>query len=165
MHKNTVKTILATAALLAAAHASAQITFYEREGFRGPAFRTDKPIRNFERAGLNHHPASMVVERGRWQVCDDRRFEGRCVILRPGSYASLGQLGLDGQIIVGEAGAQPGRRTTTTSRSPWPRRPMNIASVPRSACSRFPSRRHARSSARRSSAAGSSASRCRSGPS
>ncbi len=98
MKKNAIKTILAVTALTAAAHASAQITFYEREGFRGPAFSPDKQVRNFQRAGFNDQASSVVVDRGRWEVCEDARFEGRCVVLRRGSYDSLRGMGLDNRI-------------------------------------------------------------------
>src|SRR5215212_4093538 len=94
----TLKSIVAVGALLAGAHASAQITFYAREGFRGQAFTTDKQIRNFERAGFNDRASSVVVDRGRWEVCEDARFEGRCVVLKRGSYDSLRGLGLDNRI-------------------------------------------------------------------
>ena len=40
----------------------------------------------------------MVVERGRWEVCEDARFEGRCAVLRRGNYDSLRSLGLNNQI-------------------------------------------------------------------
>jgi uncharacterized protein YcfJ len=40
----------------------------------------------------------VVVDRGRWEVCEDARFRGRCVVLRRGSYASLAGLGLENRI-------------------------------------------------------------------
>jgi uncharacterized protein YcfJ len=98
MKTTHLKPILAAVALLAAAHASAQITFYEREGFRGQTFSTDKPVFNFERQGFNDRASSVVVDRGRWEVCEDARFEGRCVVLRRGSYDSLRGMGLDNRI-------------------------------------------------------------------
>ncbi len=98
MKNSTIKTLLAVTALTAAAHASAQITFYEREGFRGPAFATDKQVRNFSRAGFNDQASSVVVDRGRWEVCEDARFEGRCVVLRRGSYDTLRGMGLNNRI-------------------------------------------------------------------
>jgi hypothetical protein len=85
----TVKTLLGVAALAFATQAAAQITFYEGEGFRGRAFTTGKQVWNFERLGFNDRASSVVVARGRWEVCEDARFEGRCVVLRPGSYDSL----------------------------------------------------------------------------
>ncbi len=40
----------------------------------------------------------MVVRGERWQVYEDRRFRGRCVVLRPGRYSSLAAMGLNDQI-------------------------------------------------------------------
>jgi uncharacterized protein YcfJ len=94
----TLKTIAGVAALGFATHAAAQITFYEGEGFRGRAFTTNKQVWNFERLGFNDRASSVVVDRGRWEVCEDARFEGRCVVLRPGSYESLSGMGLNNRI-------------------------------------------------------------------
>src|SRR6188768_2870043 len=78
-----LRTALAASAVLMATHASAAITFYEGEGFRGRAFTTDKQVHNFARFGFNDRASSVVVDRGRWEVCDDAAFHGRCVVLRP----------------------------------------------------------------------------------
>jgi hypothetical protein len=93
-----IKTLLALSALAMASHASAQITFYEGEGFRGRAFSTSAPVRDFARNGLNDRSSSVVVDRGRWEVCEDARFGGRCAVLRQGSYDSLQKLGLENKI-------------------------------------------------------------------
>jgi len=93
-----LKSVVGAGALLAAAQATAQITFYEREGFDGRSFNTDRPVRNLERQGFDDRASSAVVEAGRWEVCDEPRFEGRCVVLRRGSYDSLGQIGLNNRI-------------------------------------------------------------------
>jgi len=95
MNTNRLKPILAAVALAAAGHASAQITFYEGEGFRGRSFSTDKQVRDFERRDFNDRASSIVVDRGRWEVCEDSRFAGRCVVLRRGSYESLRDAGFD----------------------------------------------------------------------
>lgn len=92
------KTALGATALVFASHAAAQITFYQGDGFRGRAFTTNQPVRNFERYGFNDRASSVVVDRGRWEVCSDARFEGRCVILRRGSYDSLDRMGLGDRI-------------------------------------------------------------------
>jgi len=39
---------------------------------------------NFERYGFDERASSAVVSSERWEVCDDIRFRGRCVVLRPG---------------------------------------------------------------------------------
>ena len=93
-----LKACLGVATAVVAAQAAAQITFYEGEGFRGRSFTTDRQVGNMERQGFNDRAASVVVERGRWQVCEDWRFQGRCVVLRRGSYESLVGLGLENRI-------------------------------------------------------------------
>ena len=94
----TFKSVLALSAIVLATQAMAQVTFYEGEGFRGRAFTTDKQIGNFERLGFNDRASSVVVGRGRWEVCEDARFSGRCVVLRRGSYDSLRGMGLENRI-------------------------------------------------------------------
>lgn len=91
------KIALAVATLAMAGQAAAAITFYENENYQGRSFTTELPVNNFERTGFNERASSVVV-RGhrseRWEVCEDRRFRGRCVVLRPGEYSSLGAIGL-----------------------------------------------------------------------
>ena len=89
---------LAFCALLFAAQAAAQVTLYEREGFRGRVFRTAKPVANLQRYGFNDRASSVIVERGRWEVCEDAGFGGRCIVLRKGSYESLAAMGLGERI-------------------------------------------------------------------
>ncbi len=96
--KPIIKTLVGAAALACVAHASAQVTFYEGENFHGRTFATAKPVGNFERIGFNDRASSVIVERGRWEVCEDARFEGRCVVLRRGSYDSLRAMGMDNRI-------------------------------------------------------------------
>ena len=96
-----LKHALVAATLGISAQAMAQVTFYEREGFQGRSFTADRQVRNFERSGFNDRASSVVVraERGeRWEVCEDVRFSGRCVVLRPGNYPSLAAMGLNNQV-------------------------------------------------------------------
>jgi uncharacterized protein YcfJ len=96
--RTTVKTLLSVMALGAATQAAAQVTFYQDEGFRGPAYSVNKTVGNFDRTGFNDRARSAVVERGRWQVCEDAGFQGRCVVLQPGNYASLSGVGMNNRI-------------------------------------------------------------------
>jgi hypothetical protein len=89
-----IKAAIGAAALVAAAQASAQIVFYEHDGFRGRSFSTAGPVDNLERFRFNNRAASIVVDHGRWEVCEGRHFEGRCVVLRPGRYDTLEPMGL-----------------------------------------------------------------------
>ncbi len=93
-----LKSALGVSALILGAQAMAQVTFYEDEGFRGRAFTTDRPVGNFVRNGFNDRASSVVVDHGRWEVCEDARFEGRCVVLHRGSYDSLRGLGMENRI-------------------------------------------------------------------
>jgi len=81
------------ASIVLATQAAAQVTFYEREGFAGRSFTTNELVRNFERYGFNDRASSLVVSRNPWEVCEDIRFTGRCVVLRPGRYPSLAAMG------------------------------------------------------------------------
>lgn len=98
------KTALATAALataatlLVATQAIAQVTFYENDNFQGRSFTTERRINNFERWGFNDRASSVVVINNRWEVCEDIRFGGRCVILRPGRYPSLSAMGVNDRV-------------------------------------------------------------------
>lgn len=93
-----LKSTLALATLAVAAQASAQVTFYEREGFDGRTFTTERRVGNFERYGFNDRASSVVVLSERWEVCADTRFEGRCVVLRPGRYPSLAAMGMNDRV-------------------------------------------------------------------
>lgn len=109
MKKTVFKNTLALAALAIAAQASAQVTFYEREGFQGESFTTRRQVPDFGRFGFNDRASSVVVggEGGeRWQVCEDARFNGRCVVLRPGQYPTLQAMGLNNRISSVQAVAR-----------------------------------------------------------
>jgi uncharacterized protein YcfJ len=78
-----------------------QIVFYEQEGFQGRTFTADAAVTNFRRSGFNDRASSVVVRGNRWdrwEVCEDRRFQGRCVVLRPGQYPSLAAMGLNDRV-------------------------------------------------------------------
>ena len=108
--KKSLQAVFAAAALAAAGHAAAQMTMYEHEGFRGRAITANGPIANLDRTGMNDRVSSIVVERGRWLVCEDEHFRGRCVILRRGNYPSTREFGMDREISsVGPADRGPGR--------------------------------------------------------
>ena len=101
---NTVlRTALAVAGLAIAGQAAASVTFYEREGFAGRSFVTQKQVGNFERYGFNDRASSVAVTGERWEVCDDVRFGGRCAVLRPGNYPSLAAMGLNDRVSSARA--------------------------------------------------------------
>ena len=98
MRHHKLKTLAGIAGLCIAAQAAAQVTLYERDDFRGRAVTIDHSIRNLSREGFNDRASSLVVQRGRWQLCDDAGFNGKCTVVGPGEYRSLWDMGLDNQI-------------------------------------------------------------------
>jgi len=94
----TLQLALGAAGLAAAATAAGQVTLYEGPAFRGQSFTADRPVWNLERQGFNDRASSAVVDNGQWQVCEDARFNGRCVVLQPGQYESLRDMGLNNSI-------------------------------------------------------------------
>lgn len=98
MHTVIRKSALAATVALLATQAHADITFYELPNFGGRAFTTAEALRNFERIEFNDRTSSVVVTGRPWEVCEDRGFGGRCLVLRAGSYASLRDTGLENRI-------------------------------------------------------------------
>ena len=86
------------AALALAAPAFAQITFYEHEGFRGRVTTTRGALDSFAGWSFNDRASSVVVDKGRWEVCEGVGFSGRCAVLSPGAYGRLGAMGLNDRL-------------------------------------------------------------------
>ena len=98
MNYSILKSALAAAGLAIATQAGAQVTFYENQGFSGRTFTTQKQIVNLQRFGFNDRASSVLVSSGRWEVCEDVRFRGSCVVLRQGQYPSLSAMGLNNRV-------------------------------------------------------------------
>lgn len=92
------KPTLGLIALTLVAQARAQVTLYEHNDFQGRSYTTEQAVNNFERRGFNDRASSIVVLGERWEVCEDVRFGGHCVVLRPGRYASIGRMDLNDRI-------------------------------------------------------------------
>lgn len=93
-----IRNFFAITGIAIAAHAHAQVTFYEQEDFRGQSFKAQRLVGDFSRYGFNDRASSADVTAGRWEVCEDSRFRGRCVVLRPGRYPSLDAMGLNDRV-------------------------------------------------------------------
>jgi uncharacterized protein YcfJ len=104
-----IKAAFAVSALVLASQAMAQVVLYEREGFRGRSVVVNGEMRNVERRALGDNAASVVVERGRWEACEQPRFQGRCAVLRRGNYPDLRGTGLQWD-IASIRPAREGRR-------------------------------------------------------
>ena len=78
--------------------AAPQVTFYEHENYAGRSFITRDQVENFERFGFNDRASSVIVTGEARVVCENARYDGRCVVLRPGNYPSLAAVGLNDRI-------------------------------------------------------------------
>ncbi len=89
---------IAISGLCLVTQAWAQLVIYERSDFSGRTFTTNQDVKNCKRQGFNDRASSAIVLRDRWEVCEDVRFGGHCVVLRPGRYPSFGAMGLNDRI-------------------------------------------------------------------
>jgi uncharacterized protein YcfJ len=99
--KPVLKAALTVVAATVACQALAQVTFFEHDNFQGRSYTTEQQVDNLMRSGFNDRATSAIVggdSAARWEVCDDIRFGGRCMILRPGHYPSLSTMGLNDRV-------------------------------------------------------------------
>jgi hypothetical protein len=69
--RQQLKLALGLAGIVVAAHAAANVTFYERQGFAGRLSRPGINVGDMtSSSGLNDR-ASPRVDNGRWEVCED----------------------------------------------------------------------------------------------
>jgi uncharacterized protein YcfJ len=86
------------AAVACATPALAQLTLYEDEAFNGRAFTTQQRERGLDQRAFNDRASSVIVATQRWELCEDANFGGRCLVLRPGQYPSLAEMGLHDRV-------------------------------------------------------------------
>jgi uncharacterized protein YcfJ len=80
-----------------------QIIFYERASFEGRSLTVVDPLEDLARSGFNDRASSAMVIGDAWELCEDRRFNGRCVVLRPGRYANLAAMGMGDRLSSARA--------------------------------------------------------------
>jgi len=96
--KHTTRIVAGALLLGCTAAASAEITLYGRENFRGRAVVIDEAAPNLQGTRLNDRASSIEVGSGTWEACSEPNFRGNCVILRPGQYPSLTAAGIGNAI-------------------------------------------------------------------
>lgn len=94
---SVMKLALAAVGTMAVTQAAAEITFYEHEDFRGRTFSSSRDIPNFQPKGFDDRASSVVVSNERWEVCEHADYRS-CVILLPGRYHSLAEMGLNDKV-------------------------------------------------------------------
>ena len=84
-----IAAVLAAFALPACAFAQ-EVTLYSGKNFKGHSVTLHKDAPNFERLGFNDQVSSLRVQHGKWELCTDSEFRGRCRVFEPGDYSQLG---------------------------------------------------------------------------
>lgn len=108
--KPRLRVLLAAVATLAATAASAQVRLFEHDDFAGRSVNVGQATRDMSRLGFNDKASSVVVRGGSWTLCEQARFSGRCVNLRPGRYRSLSAMGLNDRVSSVRPAGGPRRR-------------------------------------------------------
>ncbi|MCO5978018.1 beta/gamma crystallin family protein [Ideonella oryzae] len=65
------------------------IQLYEHADFGGRSLDASRGVDDLGRTDLNDRISSVVIRWGRWELCSDAYFRGRCITLGPGQYADL----------------------------------------------------------------------------
>jgi hypothetical protein len=71
-------------------HARGSLDLFAGPYFRGRALNVEEDVRSLRGTGFEERGSSLVIHEGRWQVCTQPGFEGRCRVFEPGRYANLG---------------------------------------------------------------------------
>ena len=80
----------------APARATSDIELFGNANFEGVAFGSTRDVSNLGPTNYNDKVSSVIVHAGRWELCSDGEYSGRCIVVGPGRYASLG--GMNNQI-------------------------------------------------------------------
>lgn len=84
------------------------IELFENDDFEGRRFSSNSSQSDLSRNGFNDRASSVIVRSGRWDLCTDADYRGRCVTLGPGSYGSLRDHGVNDEISsIRPAGGPP----------------------------------------------------------
>jgi hypothetical protein len=83
--------VVIAAALFAGTAIAGEAVIHKQPNFTGGALtlRDDKP--NLQGTGFYDQASSIEVKSGRWQFCSQPDFNGDCMTLEPGKYATLDQ--------------------------------------------------------------------------
>lgn len=86
-------TLLAASLALIGAAQAAEITIYKQPNFAGGDQTFARDMSTLQGTGVFDQSKSIVVRSGQWQACSQPNFQGDCLVLGRGQYATLpGQL-------------------------------------------------------------------------
>lgn len=68
---------------------TAAIELYEHDDFAGRVYSASGATPNLQPEGFNDLASSLVIHGGRWELCSDAGYRGRCTTLEPGRHRRL----------------------------------------------------------------------------
>jgi hypothetical protein len=68
---------------------AADITIYKQPNFAGGEMTFSRDMPNLAGTAVYDQSKSIVVRSGRWQACSQPNFQGDCMLIESGQYASL----------------------------------------------------------------------------
>jgi hypothetical protein len=74
------------------------VVIFRDDNFSGESHAVDGAVANLKGFRFNDVASSLVILRGKWELCADADYRGNCVILDRGRYPSLRELGIDDQV-------------------------------------------------------------------
>jgi hypothetical protein len=78
--------------------AGSSIVLYENDNYGGRSYGAANSVSNLNDSGFNDRASSVIVRGGRWQICENAYFGGRCETLGPGEYPSLRAMNLNDRV-------------------------------------------------------------------
>jgi len=85
------KTLLVASLALVGAAQAAEITIYKQPSFSGGDQTFSRDMTTLQGTGVFDQSKSIVVRSGQWQACSQPNFQGDCLVLSRGQYATLPQ--------------------------------------------------------------------------
>lgn len=70
-----------------------KMTIHKSQNQTGYKIDFDGPVPNLKKVGMNDRTRSITVHAGQWEVCRNVEYGGDCIILGPGKYSGLEDLG------------------------------------------------------------------------
>lgn len=77
----------------------AAIELYEHDDYLGRRLESDRGSHDLGRERFDRLASSVVVRQGRWELCSEPDFRGRCITLGPGSTGRLRDLDMNDAIV------------------------------------------------------------------
>lgn len=91
MLNRPVKAALFAALCLSSLARAGELTLFTDVEFRGRPVTLVGSTPNLFDRGFNDRASSMIVQSGRWELCEHVNFGGRCVAVGPGEYRNMDQ--------------------------------------------------------------------------